>query len=101
MQELPQRRPTASEEIEAAPAGTIPDHHTGLRRFQQDADYFEDHYEELLAQYAGQWIAIYQQQVVGAAVELADLLAALTERGIPVGQTLVEFVADQEELLVV
>ncbi len=101
MQELPQRRTTTSQEIEVAPAATIPDHHTALRRFQQDADYFEDHFEELLAQYAGQWIAIYQQQVVGAAVELADLLAALTERGIPAGQALVEFVAGQEELLVV
>ena len=101
MQELPQRRSTASGEIEVLPADTIPDHHTALRRFQQDADYLEDHFEELLAQYAGQWVAIYQQQVVGAAVELADLLAALTERGIPAGQALVEFVAGQEELLVV
>ncbi len=100
MQGLPQRRTTAPREIEGAPAGTIPDRHTALRCFQQDADYFEDHYEELLAEYAGRWIAIYQQQVVVAAVELADVLAALTERGIPAGQALVEFVADQEELLV-
>ena len=101
MQELPQRRTAGSREIEVAPDETIPDHHTALQQFQQDADYYEDHYEELLAQYAGQWIAIYQQQVVGAAVELTDLLAALTERGIPGGQALVEYVAGQEELLVV
>jgi hypothetical protein len=95
MREQRTARPTATEEIE-----TAAEQQASLRRFDQDAEYFESHQEELLARHAEEWVAIYDDEVVGAAPELDDLLAALRERGIPAGQAFVEFVTSHQEPLI-
>jgi phosphoserine phosphatase len=88
-------RPTATADIE-----TTAEQQASLRRFQQDAEYFERHHEELLARHAEEWVAIYGDEVVDTAPELADLLAALRERGVPAGQAFVEFVTSHREPLI-
>ena len=87
-------RPTATEAIE-----TTAEQRASLRRFQQDAEYFESHHEELLARHAEERVAVYDE-VVGTAPELDDLLAALRERGIPTGRAFVESVTSQHEPLI-
>lgn len=37
-----------------------------IRRFHRDVDYYQAHREELLKQYPEQWVAIFNEQVVGA-----------------------------------
>ncbi len=99
MREPQTARPTLA--TEAADGATATEREARLRRFQQDAEYFDAHYEELQARYAERWIAIYHGEVVGAAPQLDDLLTAIMERGIPAGQALVEFVTDREDVLIV
>ena len=69
-----------------------------LQRFQRDVDYFQAHQEELLSKYPDQWVAIYNQQVVGAAQDPEQLLDQLEEQGIPIEHALFEHLSTKEEL---
>jgi hypothetical protein len=71
-----------------------------LQRFKRDTQYYEAHREELLTQYPEQWIAVFNQQVVGAAPDFEQLLAVLEQSGIPVERTLIEHVTRKDELLI-
>jgi Family of unknown function (DUF5678) len=71
-----------------------------LQRFKRDTQYYEAHREELLTQYPEQWVAVFNQQVVGAAPDFEQLLAMLEQSGIPVERTLIEHVTRKEELLI-
>jgi Family of unknown function (DUF5678) len=71
-----------------------------LQRFKRDTQYYEAHREELLTQYPEQWVAIFNQQVVGAAPDFEQLLALLEQSGIPAERTLIEHVTRKEELLI-
>ena len=62
-----------------------------LRRFHRDVEYYHAHYEELLARYPEMWVSIYNEEVVGAAPDLRDLLRMRMERGVPPGQGLVVY----------
>ncbi len=71
-----------------------------LRRFQRDIDYFEAHREELLDRYPEQWIAIFNEQVVGTAPTVEQVLDGLSAKGVPPGQGLVEQLTRHDELLI-
>lgn len=72
-----------------------------LARFQQDVDYYESHFEELLQQYPEKWIAIYKQCVVGGDDDLDRLLQRLKQEGIPIEKALIEQVTAEEEILLI
>ena len=67
-----------------------------LQRFHQDVLYVEAHYEQLLKQYPEQWVAIFNQQVVGASPNLEQLLDELQAMGIPPGQGFVEHLTTED-----
>jgi hypothetical protein len=71
-----------------------------LQRFKRDTAYYEAHYAELLARYPEQWVAIYNQQVVGVAPDYEQLLDELQAKGFAVGQVLVEHLTHHDELLI-
>ena len=71
-----------------------------LQRFKRDTQYYEAHREELLTQYPDQWVAVFDQQVVGAAPDFEQLLAMLEQSSIPAERVLIEHVTRKEELLI-
>ena len=71
-----------------------------LERFGRDVEYFDQHRQELLQQYPDQWVAVYHQQVVGAAKDPKRLVKQLERKGIPPGRVFHEYVTDKEEFLV-
>jgi hypothetical protein len=71
-----------------------------MGRFKRDVAYYEAKREELLQQYPEQWVAIYNQEVVGAARDLRRLLTQIVKKGVPRGRAFVEYVTDKEELLI-
>jgi hypothetical protein len=71
-----------------------------LQRHRQDALYFQQHRQELLTRYPDRWIAIYHQQVVGAAKDHKRLRQQLERKGIPPGQVFREYLTDKEDLLI-
>ena len=57
------------------------------QRAQRDMRYFGVHEQELWEQYGGdQWVAIYNEQVVGVHGDLDALMIELEEKGIPPGE---------------
>lgn len=71
-----------------------------IARFQQDVNYFESCYEELLQQFPEQWVAILNQAVVGSDTDLDRLLSRLNSEGIPIEKALIEHVTAEEEVLI-
>jgi hypothetical protein len=71
-----------------------------LERHRQDAEYFQAHRAELLARYPERWVAIYDQQVVGAAKDHKRLVRQLARKGIPANHAFLEYLTDKEELLI-
>lgn len=71
-----------------------------LDRFRDDALYFDHHREELLAQYPDRWVAIYDQQVVGAAKDLKRLIKQVQRKGLSPGQVYRGHLSTKEELLI-
>ena len=62
--------------------------------------YFDQHRQELLQQYPEHWVAIYNQQVVGAAKNLKRLIRQLERSGIAAGQLFRECLTEQADLLI-
>ena len=71
-----------------------------MEQFERDIAYYQAQRETLLQQYPETWVAIYNQQVVGAAKDLKRLIHQLEKRGIPKCRPFVEYVTEKEELLI-
>ena len=69
-----------------------------LQRFKKDTAYYEAHHEELLKKYPEQWVAIFDQQVVGTSQEYELLLTELEKEGVPIERTLFKHLTQKEEL---
>ena len=67
-----------------------------LQRFKKDTAYYQAHYEELLEQYPEQWVAIYDEQVVGASPDFDQLLDDLNTKGVPSGRGLIEHLTSKD-----
>ncbi len=71
-----------------------------LARFRRDVDYYEAHHDTLLEQHPEEWVAIYNETVVGAAPHIEDLLTALARQGVPPEQALVRYVTRHDDMLI-
>jgi hypothetical protein len=71
-----------------------------FEKFKRDVDYYEAHRGELLGKYPEQWIAIRDQQIIGAASSPAELRDHLRDRGLPTDRVLVRHLMVKEDLLV-
>jgi hypothetical protein len=66
----------------------------------RDVQYYEAHFQELLARYPNQWIAILDQNVVGASDDAFELMAQLEARGVSTNRVLRRHMAREAELLI-
>ena len=66
----------------------------------RDIEFYEAHYQELLARYPDQWIAIMDQEVVGAADDAFELVAELKAGDIPADRVLRRHMGTGSELLI-
>ena len=71
-----------------------------LERYRDDALFFDRHRQELLRQHPDRWVAIYNQQVVGAATDIKRLIRQLDRKGIPPAQVYREYLTEKEDLLI-
>jgi len=71
-----------------------------LQRYKRDVVYFEANYSKLLQRHPDQWIAIYDQKVVGISSGLNDLLDQIERAGISPGLAFTEYLSTQEEVLI-
>lgn len=71
-----------------------------LRRFRRDVDYYRAHQAQLLKQYPEQWVAIFNEQVVGTDPDYDRLLDEVEAKGISVGRVFIERLTTKDELLI-
>jgi Family of unknown function (DUF5678) len=71
-----------------------------LRRFRNDALYYEAHREELLQKYPEQWIAVLNEEIVGADADFDGLLQQLDKKGVPAERVFIEHATRKDELLI-
>lgn len=71
-----------------------------MERYRADARYFEEHRAEFLERYPDQWVAVYNQEVVGATKDVKRLVKQLERKNIRPGRTYCEYLTDKEELLI-
>ncbi len=71
-----------------------------LKRYHNDALYFEENRQELIKQYPERWIAVYNKQVVGTAKDPKRLLAQLKRKGIPPSEVFRGHLTTKEDLLI-
>ena len=76
------------------------EHEAEMAQFHRDSQYYAAHWEELLAQYPEQWVAIYDEQVVGTSTNFKQLLVDLKEAGIPAGWTVITNPVMEQEVLI-
>jgi len=69
-------------------------------RFTRDMQYATEHRRELLRQFPDRWVAVYNEQVVSSDKTPQRLFERLKKHGIPPSQVFVEYVTDQEDLLI-
>ena len=59
-----------------------------------DSVWFEEHYNELVAKYPGQWVAIHREKLVAASPNLRDLIANMKASQQPSDDVCFKFVPD-------
>ena len=69
-----------------------------LKRFSRDTAYYEGHHEELLQKYPEQWVAIFNEKVVGASPDYEQLLTDLLGKHVPIEHALFKHLTREEEL---
>ena len=68
-----------------------------LAHFQRDVDYYNAHYRELLATHPDEYVAIFNQEVVGAGPQLDELLDHLRRGGVPPELTVIKHPSSEQE----
>ena len=71
-----------------------------MERYRADAAYFDAHRAEFLRRYPDQWVAVYNQDVVGAAKDIKRLVRQLERKGIRPGRAYTEYLTEKDELLI-
>lgn len=68
-----------------------------LKRFHGDTQYFDSHYQEFLNEYPEQWVAVYNQEVVGTGPQFRPLLKQLKAQGVNLSKVVIERVSREPE----
>lgn len=62
-----------------------------MDQFSLDGQFFEAHHKELLSQYPDQYVAIFEEKVLGADKKLEKLVKRLRRNGIDTTRVRIEF----------
>ncbi len=61
-----------------------------MRSFDRSCDFYNAHYNDLLAAYPDEWVAIHEGEVRAHSTDIHELLAQIDALGVPRGSTLFE-----------
>ena len=70
-----------------------------LRQFHRDGEYYEANQEVLRERFPEQWVAIFEEQVVGADPDLEALFDHLEATRVPVGRVYTHWVTRKPVVL--
>ena len=82
---------------------TDPESQADFQKFQEfvkSAALVSSSHQRLVEEYASQWIGVYRKNVVGNAESLDALIEQLKERDIPLGETFIRFISEEQQMLI-
>ena len=72
----------------------------GLREFTKSAEMLSTNQPRFVNEHPLQWIGVYRGQVSAKADDLSSLMEELERRGIPLGDTIVRFIEENQRTLI-
>lgn len=72
----------------------------GLREFSRSAETLSNNQTRFVSEHPSKWIGVYQGQVSAKADDLSSLMAELERQGIPLGDTIVRFIEENQRTLI-
>jgi len=70
-----------------------------LRRFEEDVRYLQSFRHELLRKYLDRWVAVYERNLVAHGKSASELRKQLSAKGIPVNETVIDFVSSERKAM--
>ncbi len=61
-----------------------------MKRFHEDGQFFDAHYDELLEKYPERWIAVFYKEVVGSDTDFDRLLDDMKSQGFPLSRMVID-----------
>ncbi len=71
-----------------------------MREAEEQQQFWDSHYDELLAKHRDQFVAVKDGRIVGAEADLAQLIRVLSARHIDIRDTWVRFVTEDHSKLI-
>ena len=71
-----------------------------FKAFVKSAELVSSTYQRLVEEYASQWIGVYRENVVANAGAFDELIEQLKERDIPLGETIIRFISEEQPMLI-
>ena len=71
-----------------------------LQDFSKSAAMVSSSYQRLIEEYESQWIGVYLETIVANAGTLDELIEKLKEKKIPPGETVVQFITEEQQTLI-
>lgn len=69
------------------------------KKFQQysaSVSFIDDNRKELLSKYDGNWVAVYNSNVVAHAKEYEELVDKIERKGLPIGELAIKFISSRK-----
>ena len=71
-----------------------------LQEFAKSAALLSSRQPRLIEKYPSQWIGVYRENVEGNAERLDELIELLKEKQIPLGDTIIRFICEDQQTLI-
>jgi len=68
-----------------------------IRRFEEDFQYLQSLWPELMNKYLNQWIAVYEKSLVAHGKSISKLRKKLSSKGIPQSEAVIDYIASERK----
>ncbi len=68
-----------------------------IRRFEEDFQYLQSLWYELMNNYLNQWVAVYEKSLVAHGKSISELRKQLSLKGIPQNEAVIDYIASERK----
>ena len=71
-----------------------------IRRFEEDFQYLQSLWYDLMHNYLNQWVAVYEKSLVAHGKTISELRKKLIAKGIPQNEAVIDYVASERKSMI-
>ena len=68
-----------------------------IRRFEEDFQYLQSLWHELMNKYLNQWVAVYDKSLVAHGKNMSELRKKLSSKDIPQNEAVIDYIASERK----